>query len=128
MSVPSVRGMKDLLPSASRKWAALEAEFRVYAGRFGFAEIRTPILERTELFARSVGETTDIVEKEMYSFTDRGGEQLTLRPEATAGGARPLVSGGPAQPLPLKYFCPRQTFRYERPPKGRLRPCPYTQT
>lgn len=122
MSIPSVRGMKDLLPSASRKWVALEAAYRESAARYGFAEIRTPILERTELFARSVGETTDIVEKEMYSFTDRSGDSLTLRPEGTAPVVRALLenrSGLGEWPVRVYYTGPM--FRHERPQKGRLR-------
>ncbi len=122
MSIPSVRGMKDLLPSASRRWVALEAMFREVAGRYGFAEIRTPILERTELFARSVGETTDIVEKEMYSFLDRSGDSLTLRPEGTAPVVRALLenrSGMGEWPVRVFYIGPM--FRHERPQKGRLR-------
>jgi histidyl-tRNA synthetase len=82
--------MKDILPPTSARWAALEAAFRDFATRFGFSEIRTPVLEKTELFARSVGETTDIVEKEMYTFPDRAGESLTMRPEGTAPVVRAL--------------------------------------
>jgi len=114
--------MKDLLPPASRRWVALEAAFRDVAGRYGFSEIRTPILERTELFARSVGETTDIVEKEMYSFTDRSGDSLTLRPEGTAPVVRSLLehrAGMGEWPVRVFYIGPM--FRHERPQKGRLR-------
>jgi len=122
MSIPSVRGMKDLLPPASRRWVALEAAFRDVAGRYGFSEIRTPILERTELFARSVGETTDIVEKEMYSFTDRSGDSLTLRPEGTAPVVRSLLEhrAGMGE-WPVRVFYVGPMFRHERPQKGRLR-------
>jgi histidyl-tRNA synthetase len=114
--------MKDILPPESAKWAALESAYIAYAARFGYREIRTPILEKTELFARAVGETTDIVEKEMYSFTDRSGESLTMRPEGTAPVVRALL-GNPAAfgewPTRLSYSGPM--FRHERPQKGRLR-------
>jgi histidyl-tRNA synthetase len=122
MSVPSVRGMKDILPPASRRWAALEAAYRACAERFGFSEIRTPILERTELFSRSVGETTDIVEKEMYTFPDRSGESLTLRPEGTAPVVRALLGNRAALgEWPVRVYYVGPMFRHERPQKGRLR-------
>jgi len=91
------------------------------AGLYGFGEIITPIFEFTEVFARTLGETSDVVSKEMYSFTDRGGESITLRPEGTAGVARALISGGLSQSLPLKLFYRGPMFRYERPQKGRQR-------
>lgn len=122
MTIPSVRGMKDILPPDSARWAALESAYLAYAARFGFRGIRTPILERTELFARAVGETTDIVEKEMYSFTDRSGENLTMRPEGTAPVVRALLSHRAELgewPVRLCYTGPM--FRHERPQKGRLR-------
>lgn len=122
MTVPSVRGMKDILPPASRRWAALEAAYRACAERFGFSEIRTPILERTELFSRSVGETTDIVEKEMYTFSDRSGESLTLRPEGTAPVVRALLGNRAALgEWPVRVYYVGPMFRHERPQKGRLR-------
>ncbi|MCL5966383.1 MAG: histidine--tRNA ligase [Deltaproteobacteria bacterium] len=122
MTISAVRGMKDILPPESSRWAALEALFRAHAERFGYFEIRTPILERTELFARAVGETTDIVEKEMYSFTDRSGEGLTARPEGTAPVVRAVLAHRAALgewPIRLYYIGPM--FRHERPQKGRLR-------
>jgi len=122
MTIPSVRGMKDILPPESARWAALETAYLAHAARFGFRPIRTPILERTELFARAVGESTDIVEKEMYSFTDRSGENLTLRPEGTAPVVRALLehrAGLAEWPVRLCYTGPM--FRHERPQKGRLR-------
>ncbi len=122
MTIPSVRGMKDVLPPESARWAALESAFLAHAARFGFSEIRTPILERTELFSRAVGETTDIVEKEMYTFTDRSGESLTMRPEGTASVVRALLSHKSELgewPVRLCYTGPM--FRHERPQKGRLR-------
>ena len=94
---------------------------RAVAARYGYAEVATPIFEFTEVFARTLGETSDVVTKEMYSFTDRGGEALTLRPEYTAGVARAFISGALGQNLPVKLFCSGPMFRYERPQKGRLR-------
>ena len=122
MTVPSVRGMKDLLPPESARWASLESAFRRHAERFGYAEVRTPLLERSELFARAIGETTDIVEKEMYTFADRSGESLTVRPEGTAPVVRALLEHRSALgewPVRLYYIGPM--FRHERPQKGRLR-------
>jgi histidyl-tRNA synthetase len=94
---------------------------RTVAARFGFQEIVTPIFEFTDVFSRTLGETSDIVTKEMYTFTDRGGDSITLRPEGTAGVARAVVSGKLTQQLPLKFFYTGPMFRYERPQKGRLR-------
>jgi len=122
MTLATVRGMKDILPPESERWAALEASFRAHAARYGFREIRTPLLERTELFARAVGETTDIVEKEMYTFTDRSGESLTVRPEGTASVVRAFLDRRPGAgegPVRLYYIGPM--FRHERPQKGRMR-------
>lgn len=122
MTVSAVRGMKDVLPPESRRWAALEALFRAHAARYGFAEIRTPVLEKTELFARAVGETTDIVEKEMYSFTDRSGEGLTVRPEGTAPVVRAVLEHrAEISEWPLRLYYIGPMFRHERPQKGRLR-------
>ena len=122
MTIPSVRGMKDILPPESARWAALEAAYRDYATRFGFSEVRTPVLERTELFARSVGESTDIVEKEMYTFVDRSGDSLTLRPEGTAPVVRALLEHrAAAGEWPVRFFYAGPMFRHERPQKGRLR-------
>ncbi len=95
--------------------------FRSLASRFGFGEIATPIFEFSEVFKRTLGETSDVVTKEMYSFIDRGGDEITLRPEYTAGIARAFISGGLSQHLPLKFFASGPMFRYERPQKGRLR-------
>ncbi len=94
---------------------------RAAAERYGYLEMATPIFEFSEVFKRTLGDTSDIVTKEMYSFTDKGGEQLTLRPEATAGIARAFISGGLSHHLPLKCFCSGPMFRYERPQKGRQR-------
>ena len=116
-----VRGTHDLLPEDSRRHRHVIEVFRHVAERFAFGEISTPIFEFTEVFKRTLGETSDVVTKEMYSFTDRGGEEITLRPEYTAGIARAFISGGLAQSLPLKYYGHGPMFRYERPQKGRQR-------
>jgi len=116
-----VRGTRDLLPEESRRHRHVEETARQVAELYGYEEVATPIFEFTEVFKRTLGDTSDIVTKEMYTFEDRGGEQLTLRPEATAGIMRALISGGLAQHLPLKFFCAGPMFRYERPQKGRYR-------
>lgn len=116
-----VRGTHDLLPEDTRRHRAVVDAARDVAERFGYGEIETPIFEFSEVFKRTLGDTSDIVTKEMYSFTDRGGEMLTLRPEGTAGVARAMISGGLAQNLPLKFFYHGPMFRYERPQKGRMR-------
>lgn len=116
-----VRGTHDLLPDEARRHRHVEQAAFEVAGRYGYGEIVTPIFEFTEVFARTLGETSDVVSKEMYSFTDRGGESITLRPEGTAGVARALISGGLSQSLPLKFFYRGPMFRYERPQKGRQR-------
>jgi histidyl-tRNA synthetase len=120
--ITSVKGTRDLLPPDTRVWNRVEAVARDVFTLYGFDEIRTPILESTELFVRSVGESTDIVHKEMYTFTDRGDRSVTLRPENTAGVARAYVEHAMAQagrPWKLYYLGPQ--FRYERPQKGRYR-------
>ena len=116
-----VRGTQDLLPEEQRRHRAVVDTARGLAERYGYQEIATPIFEFTEVFARPIGETTDIVTKEMYTFTDRGGEEITLRPEYTAGIVRAVLSNGLAQNLPLKFFASGPMFRYERPQKGRFR-------
>ncbi|WP_439815157.1 histidine--tRNA ligase [Zavarzinia sp. CC-PAN008] len=120
-SLQPVRGTRDILGEEARRFRLVTETFRDLAQRYGFAEISTPIFEFTEVFQRTLGETSDVVSKEMYTFTDRGGEGLTLRPEMTAGIARALLSGGLAKDLPLKFFGHGPMFRYERPQKGRLR-------
>jgi len=117
----SVRGTHDLLPEDFRRHAHVVGTARDVAASYGFAEIATPIFEVTEVFARSMGETSDVVSKEMYSFTDKGGESLTLRPEYTAGIARAFISNGQMQNVPFKVFAHGPMFRYERPQKGRQR-------
>lgn len=116
------RGTNDILPGETEKWQWIEAQAREMCRRYGFSEIRTPMFEHTELFKRGVGETTDIVEKEMYTFTDKGDRQITLRPEGTAGVVRSFVGNkfyAQQQPTKWYYICPM--FRYERPQAGRSR-------
>ena len=120
-SLQPVRGTHDVLPEEGRRHRRVVETAREVASRYGFAEIETPIFEFSEVFRRTLGETSDIVTKEMYTFTDRGGDEITLRPEYTAGIARAVISGGLSQHLPLKFFGHGPMFRYERPQKGRLR-------
>ena len=120
-SLKPVRGTQDILPNESRRYRLVEeAAFRV-ADRYGFDEITTPIFEFTEVFSRTLGDTSDIVTKEMYTFQDKGLESITLRPEGTAGIARAFISNGLQQELPIKFFYKGPMFRYERPQKGRRR-------
>ncbi len=116
-----VRGTHDILPKESIQRRHITDQARNIAARYCFDEINTPIFEFTEVFQRTLGDTSDIVSKEMYTFEDRSGASLTLRPENTAGVARALISGGLSQSLPLKFFYSGPMFRYERPQKGRLR-------
>ena len=116
-----VRGTQDLLPDAARRHRQVSEIARASAALYGFDEIVTPIFEFTEVFARPIGEHTDIVAKEMYSLKDRGGEDLSLRPENTAGVVRAVLSNGLTQATPLKFFYSGPMFRYERPQKGRFR-------
>lgn len=122
MKIPSVKGFHDILPDETVRWAWVEAQARTVCGRYGVSEIRVPIVERTDLFSRSIGETTDIVEKEMYTFADRDGSSLTLRPEGTASIVRAYVEHALHQREPVsKLFYLGPMFRRERPQKGRLR-------
>jgi histidyl-tRNA synthetase len=116
-----VRGTQDLLPDAARRHRRVVESARAAAELYRFAEMATPIFEFTQVFARPIGEHTDIVAKEMYTFNDRGGEEVTLRPENTAGVIRSVISNGLAQRVPLKFFYSGPMFRYERPQKGRFR-------
>ena len=116
-----VRGTQDILPEVARRHRRVVESARAAAELYGFAEIATPIFEFTEVFARPIGEHTDIVAKEMYTFNDRGGAEVTLRPENTAGVVRALISNGLAQSVPHKFFYSGPMFRYERPQKGRYR-------
>lgn len=116
------KGTKDVLPSESYKWQFIENAAREVAKDFNIREIRTPVFEHTELFLRGVGETTDVVTKEMYTFEDKGGRSITLKPEGTAGAARMFIENGLANaPLPLKAYYITPCYRYERPQAGRLR-------
>ena len=116
------KGTKDVLPEQSYKWQFVESTARAVADGFNLREIRTPVFEHTELFSRGVGETTDVVNKEMYTFEDKGGRSITLKPEGTAGVARSFIENGLANsPLPLKSFYITPCYRYERPQAGRLR-------
>ncbi|MBK19232.1 MAG: histidine--tRNA ligase [Rhodospirillaceae bacterium] len=116
-----VRGTRDIHPDERQRHRFIEETARNVAARYGYTEISTPIFEFSEVFKRTLGDTSDIVTKEMYTFEDKGGDEITLRPEGTAGVARMLISGGLAQDLPLKYFYRGPMFRYERPQKGRFR-------
>ncbi len=122
MLTQAPKGTSDILPSQSGKWQYLEGLFRDICGRYGMKEIRTPMFEHTELFVRGVGDTTDVVEKQMYSFDDLGGRNLTLKPEGTSPAARAFVQNGlfkEMQPTKLYYITP--CFRYEKMQKGRYR-------
>ncbi|ERN55008.1 histidine--tRNA ligase [Alkalihalophilus marmarensis] len=123
MSMQIPRGTQDILPGEIEIWQYIEQKSKEICSRYNYKEIRTPIFEHTEVFARGVGETTDIVQKEMYTFTDRGERSLTLRPEGTAGVVRSFVGnklyGEASQPTKLFYTGPM--FRYERPQAGRMR-------
>jgi histidyl-tRNA synthetase len=121
-TIKGIKGVKDILPEEAGRWQFLEEAARRWAARYGFREIRLPIFETTALFARSIGATTDIVEKEMYTFPDRDGTSLTLRPEGTAGAVRAFIEHNrAAEPIPQKYFYLGPMFRHERPQAGRLR-------
>ncbi len=120
-TLQAVRGMNDVLPDETAAWQLLEQAARELFAQYGYREIRLPLLERTELFKRSIGEFTDIVEKEMYTFEDRGGDSLTLRPEATAGIVRAAIANGLLHNQRQKVWCLGPMFRYERPQKGRYR-------
>lgn len=122
MKFQNQRGTADVLPAESERWLNLESKFREVASLFGYQEIRTPTFEDTELFTRSSGETSDIVSKQMYSFEDKGGRNVTLKPEVTASALRAVIQNNlcpPGTQLRLSYVSP--IFRYERPQKGRLR-------
>ncbi len=119
--ISAPRGTRDVYPPESAQWNRLEADCREVAQRFGYGEIRTPMFEATELFARGVGETTDIVEKEMYTFLDKGGRSMTLRPELTAGVVRALLEHKLLAQGSQRLFYIGPFFRYERPQAGRYR-------
>lgn len=117
-----IKGTEDVLPSQSYRWQFVEDIMRKQAQVYGFREIRTPVFEHTELFNRSVGDTTDVVQKEMYTFDTKGGESVTLRPEGTAGAARAVLEHGVYNDgYPIKAYYFTSCYRYEKPQKGRLR-------
>ena len=117
----AVRGMNDILPGESALWQHLEMTLREVLATYGYHEIRLPLVEKTELFARSIGEVTDIVEKEMYTFADRNGDSLTLRPEGTAGCVRACIEHGLLHNQTQRLWYAGPMFRYEKPQKGRYR-------
>ena len=120
--ITAIRGFKDILPEDARRFWEVESIARQVFNSFGFREIRVPIMEKTELFKRSIGETTDIVEKEMYTFADRDNEFLTLRPEATASVIRAYIEHNMSAAEQItKLFTIGPMFRRERPQKGRFR-------
>lgn len=120
--IPAIRGTHDILPGEVERWQHVEHTARSLCDRYGYVEVRTPVIEREELFAKGTGETTDIVQKEMYSFTDKGGERVTLRPEATPSMVRAFVEHSLEHELPAaKLYAMGPMFRYERPQKGRYR-------
>ncbi|NOS83002.1 MAG: histidine--tRNA ligase [Nitrospira sp.] len=121
-TIKGIKGVKDILPEETPRWRFIEDAARRWALAYGYQEIRIPIFELTALFARSIGSSTDIVEKEMYTFPDRDGSSLTLRPEGTAGTVRAFIEHNrAADPVPQKYFYLGPMFRHERPQAGRLR-------
>jgi histidyl-tRNA synthetase len=120
-SLQSVRGTQDLLPAQMRRHRAVSETARRVAERYGFEEMATPIFEFTEVFKRPIGEATDIVSKEMYTFLTKGGDDITLRPENTAGVMRAVLSNALTQSTPLKFFYSGAMFRHEAPQKGRYR-------
>ena len=121
MTLQAIRGMNDVLPVDSGTWRYVESVVREIIESYGYREIRLPILEHTELFRRSIGEVTDIVEKEMYTFSDRNDESITMRPEATAGMVRAGISHGLFHNQRQKLWTSGPMFRYEKPQKGRFR-------
>ncbi|EGV51579.1 histidine--tRNA ligase [Candidatus Endoriftia persephone] len=120
-NIQAIRGMKDILPQQTPLWHFLEDRVRSVLTRYGYDEIRMPIVEQTELFKRSIGEVTDIVEKEMYTFADRNGDSLTLRPEGTAGCVRAMLEHGLIHNQVQRLWYRGPMFRHERPQKGRYR-------
>ena len=120
--IHAIRGMQDILPPETSRWQWVESVAREIFDLYGYREIRLPLLERTELFARTIGADTDIVAKEMYTFTDRKGDSLTLRPEATASVVRAFLENGLVKGAGVKkFYLLGPMFRYERPQKGRYR-------
>ena len=122
MLTTAPRGTKDIMPADVKAWRYLEETMRKICAQYGYKEIRTPVFEHTELFLRGIGETTDVVEKEMYTFNDRGNRSITLRPENTASAVRAYIEHKLyAEPAPTKLFYIGPMFRYDRPQAGRYR-------
>src|SRR5258706_4036287 len=119
--IHAIRGMNDILPDEAKLWTLVETETARLLGEYGYAMIRIPVVETTQLFSRSIGEVTDIVEKEMYTFADRNGDSLTLRPEATAGIVRAVLEHNLLYDGSEKLWTLGPMFRYERPQKSRYR-------
>ena len=116
------KGTKDLLPAQAYKWHYVERKFAEICKNYGFKEIRTPMFEHTEVFARGIGDTTDVVQKEMYTFNDHGNRSITLKPEGTSGAVRAFIEHKQyAEVQPTKYYYDTDCFRYEKPQSGRLR-------
>ena len=116
------KGTRDIIPGESEKWTLVEDVMAGEAELNGFSEIRTPVFEHTELFQRSVGDTTDVVEKQMYTFEDKGGRSITLRPEGTAGAVRAMLENGMYNGgYPIKMYYKTSCYRYEKPQAGRMR-------
>ncbi len=122
MKIQAPKGTRDILPSEIHKWQYVSSVFAKHCERFGYKEIRIPVFEHTELFQRGVGDTTDIVQKEMYTFDDKGGRSITLRPEGTAGVVRSYIENGMSSlPMPIKLYYDITAYRYENVQKGRYR-------
>ncbi len=122
MKIQAPKGTRDILPSEIHKWQYVSRVFAKHCDRFGYKEIRIPVFEHTELFQRGVGDTTDIVQKEMYTFDDKGGRSITLRPEGTAGVVRSYIENGMSSlPMPIKLYYDITAYRYENVQKGRYR-------
>ena len=122
MLTQAPKGTLDMLPQDAHRWQSIYDNMRLICAEAGYREIRTPIFEHTELFQRSVGDTTDVVQKEMYTFEDKGHRSITLKPEGTAGAARAFIEGHLNESLPCKlYYAACPCFRYEKPQAGRLR-------
>ena len=121
-NIQAIRGMNDYLPGETAIWQRIEGTLKNVLGSYGYSEIRLPIVEQTPLFKRAIGEVTDVVEKEMYTFDDKGGRSITLRPEGTAGAARAFLENGLCnEALPQKVYYLVSCYRYEKPQAGRLR-------
>lgn len=122
MIIKAPKGTMDVIPDNSYKWQFIEQKMREITREFGVSEIRTPVFEHTELFSRGVGDTTDVVEKEMYTFNDKGDRSITLRPEGTAGAVRLFIEHGLFNnPMPIKTYYLTSCYRYEKPQAGRMR-------